>query len=111
MATNDLELMSVTELWDLHEQVLGKLREKIAAKQTKLDERLRRIGVTDVRHPYRAVLPKYQNPNEPRQTWSGRGRYPSWLTAQLLAGKRLDDFLIDRASMQQRRGYAKNGLR
>lgn len=103
MASNDLELMSVTELWDLHEQVLRKLREKIAAKQAKLDERLRRIGVASERHPYRPVRRKYQNPNDPRQTWSGRGRCPSWLTAELQSGKRLDDFLVDRTSMQLHR--------
>jgi DNA-binding protein H-NS len=102
MAGNDLELMSVSELWDLHEQILRKLREKIAAKQAKLDERLRRIGVAGERHPYRPVLPKYQNPNDPRQTWSGRGRHPYWhgsASRRQEAGR----FLIDRTSMQLHR--------
>lgn len=103
MASNNLELKSVSELWDLHEKVLRKLRERIAAKQARLDGRLRKIGVASVRHPYRAVVPKYQNPNNSRQTWSGRGRHPTWLAAELQAGKRLDDFLIDRTSMQLRR--------
>lgn len=27
----------------------------------------------------RALLPKYQNPNNPEQTWSGQGRLPKWM--------------------------------
>ncbi len=36
---------------------------------------------------------KYVNPRKPSQTWSGRGRRPAWLAAQLKAGKSLDRFL------------------
>ena len=31
------------------------------------------------------VPPKYRNPNDPSQTWTGRGRQPKWV-AELLAG-------------------------
>jgi DNA-binding protein H-NS len=49
------------------------------------------------------VLPKYQNPKDPSETWSGRGKQPRWLKAQLRAGKKLNDLLIDRSSAQRRR--------
>jgi DNA-binding protein H-NS len=39
-----------------------------------------------------SVLPKYQNPNNSAETWSGRGKQQRWLTAQLRFGKKLDDF-------------------
>ena len=39
------------------------------------------------RRPYPKVFPKYRNPKKPAETWSGRGKQPRWLTAQLRSGK------------------------
>jgi DNA-binding protein H-NS len=47
------------------------------------------------RRAYPTVLPKYQNSAEPHETWSGRGKQPRWLIAQLRSGKHLEDFRID----------------
>ena len=41
-----------------------------------------------------AVPPKYVNPENPMQTWSGRGRRPKWLDGALQSGKSLDDLAI-----------------
>lgn len=38
--------------------------------------------------------PKYANPADPTQTWTGRGRKPAWATAALAAGKSLDELAI-----------------
>ncbi len=35
----------------------------------------------------RTVAPKYRNPADPSQTWTGRGKRPRWVQAQLDAGK------------------------
>lgn len=35
---------------------------------------------------------KYRNPEDPKQTWTGRGKRPKWLNDALAAGKNLDDF-------------------
>ena len=40
------------------------------------------------------VAPKYRNPADPSQTWSGRGKRPRWFHAALKAGKREKDLLI-----------------
>lgn len=40
------------------------------------------------------VPPKYRNPANPEETWSGRGRQPRWLAALAAKGKPLDKFLI-----------------
>jgi len=40
------------------------------------------------------VAPKYRNPENPAETWAGRGLKPRWLTAAIKGGKDLDDFLI-----------------
>jgi DNA-binding protein H-NS len=34
---------------------------------------------------------KYRNPDDPEQTWAGRGRKPGWLVAALAQGKTLED--------------------
>ncbi|MBB1472844.1 MULTISPECIES: H-NS histone family protein [unclassified Luteimonas] len=40
------------------------------------------------------VAPKYRNPENPAETWTGRGMKPRWLAAQLAAGKSAEEFLI-----------------
>jgi len=42
----------------------------------------------------RKVEPKYRNPANPAETWTGRGKPPRWLAAELSNGKSKDDFLI-----------------
>lgn len=41
------------------------------------------------------VAPKYQDPDSGK-TWTGRGKSPSWLSAQLAAGRSKEEFLIQR---------------
>jgi DNA-binding protein H-NS len=38
--------------------------------------------------------PKYANPADPTQTWTGRGRKPNWLIEAMDAGKSLDDMAL-----------------
>ena len=40
------------------------------------------------------VAPKYRNPDNPSETWAGRGQQPKWLASRLTGGKTLEDFLI-----------------
>lgn len=40
------------------------------------------------------VAPKYRNPNNAEQTWTGRGRQPVWVAALLAEGKTLADLEI-----------------
>lgn len=40
------------------------------------------------------VAPKYQNPEDRRQTWTGRGRTPRWLAEKVKRGQSTADFLI-----------------
>ena len=42
----------------------------------------------------RTVPVKYLNPDNPGETWSGRGRKPKWLVAKLDKGKKITDFAI-----------------
>ncbi len=38
--------------------------------------------------------PKFRNPEDPVQTWSGRGRKPRWIVDAEAAGRDIQDFLI-----------------
>ena len=40
------------------------------------------------------VAPKYRNPDDAEQTWSGRGRKPRWFLDQIAAGKTPEDIAI-----------------
>ena len=40
------------------------------------------------------VAPKYRNPDNPKDTWTGRGKQPRWLAALTAKGRKLEDFLI-----------------
>ena len=95
--------MTTDELWHLHGEVASILARKIAEQKAKLEERLHflensnsAIGPKRPRRAYPRVLPKYQNPKNPAEKWAGRAKQPHWVRAQLRAGKKLDQFLIDR---------------
>ena len=42
----------------------------------------------------RTVAAKYANPDDPSETWTGRGRKPNWLVAKLGKGAKMDDFAV-----------------
>ena len=42
----------------------------------------------------RGVTPKYRNPDNPAETWAGRGRKPKWVEDQLTTGRQLSDMRI-----------------
>lgn len=46
------------------------------------------------RKPLGKVAPKYRNPSNPAETWSGRGKQPRWLAAYTGSGRSVDEFLI-----------------
>ena len=99
MKIADLKSMSVDELWSLHERVDSILSRKILEEKRRLDRRLWQITRPNLprgqaRRPYPPVYPKYRNPNQPSETWAGRGKRPVWLSAQLQSGRKLEDFRI-----------------
>jgi DNA-binding protein H-NS len=104
--TNDFEVLTADELYLLRLELAAVLRKKLVAEKNALEERLRQLRPPDdreitqsnARRPYPAVNPKFRNPDQPSETWSGRGKRPRWLDAQLKSGRRIDDFRIDRAA-------------
>ena len=52
-------------------------------------------------HPLkgRKVEPKYRDPDNPSQTWAGRGQPPKWLTGYESQGRGREEFLIGTATV------------
>lgn len=40
------------------------------------------------------IAAKYKNPENPLETWTGRGRKPKWVSDALASGKKLEDLAI-----------------
>ena len=109
MKATDINAMAVDELWTLHEEISSLLARRLAEEKSMLENRLRQlrssgpnVGAQRARRPYPRVLPKYRNPAQPAETWSGRGRQPRWLVAQLRSGKKIDEFRIQPSSGRAR---------
>jgi DNA-binding protein H-NS len=95
-----LKSMSVAELRSLRERVDAAIAEKVAARRHEVQAELSILARVDghrASHPYRRrgpVAPKYRNPKDASQTWSGRGLQARWLTEAMKSGKKLESFLI-----------------
>jgi DNA-binding protein H-NS len=102
MWDSKLKEMSIDELWDLHERVGAILSDKIENEKKKLEQQLNRLArrVTELsppipeRRPYPKVEAKFRNPDNPSETWSGRGKTPRWLARLIATGRKLDEFRI-----------------
>jgi DNA-binding protein H-NS len=105
MNENNLESMSIDELWEMYEEIGSVLAKRIKSKINRLEtlsEALERAphlqpAQASTRRSYPKVQPKFQNPERPFETWAGRGRQPHWVTELLQAGKNLDDCRINDA--------------
>ena len=106
MKCSDVEILSTEELWVLHQKVMATLKAKIIAENKVLEDRLSQLigrfrveqtSETTERRSYPTVFPKFRNPEQPSETWTGRGKKPRWLTAQLKSGKQINDFRIESA--------------
>ena len=98
----ELEKMTVDDLWDLYQRTIAILDRRLEAEknklQSQLDELGRRFGgfpkVVPKRRHYPKVVQRFRNPNDPSETWSGRGKTPRWALELLAAGRSLDEFRI-----------------
>ena len=100
MNERTLEVMPVNMLWALREKLDATLASKLLSEKRELERRLARLtgGNQKIRRPYPKVHPKYFNPENPSETWSGRGLKPKWFAAQLEVGRSVKDLsLSDRA--------------
>ena len=106
MAKTDINRMSYAELTKLETRLASLKAEKQSQERAAIKERLTAVAkqagfdIHDLFGRGRGgkggkVAPKYRNPKNPAETWTGRGRTPLWMAAAIKGNKaKRDDFLI-----------------
>jgi DNA-binding protein H-NS len=100
-----LEKMSYAELSELRSQVDRLIVEKQSSERSALRQKMadlardHGLSLDEVlgkgRKGKGSVAPKYREPKNPENTWTGRGRMPLWMVAATKSSKaKKDDFLI-----------------
>ena len=104
MAEISLHSLSIQELQALSRDIEGELKRRGDEERKKVLSQMKELAAS-VDMTLEEVIayssskktkgePKYQNPENPRQTWTGRGKRPSWIKAALEQGKSLDELRI-----------------
>jgi DNA-binding protein H-NS len=99
--TIDLEPLTISDL----EQLAKRVGQEIARKRAAGREWLERHGTRVVE----ADVPKYQNPNNAAQTWSGKGKQPKWVEEVLAQGYTLESLSTDDLRPVRRRSGRGSG--
>jgi DNA-binding protein H-NS len=103
-SSNDLDEMSYAELSKMQVRIerlkIEKQNEERAALRERILSMVKEAGF-EIKDIFGAggkskgsVAIKYRDPENPQNTWTGRGRMPRWLAAATKGGKvRREDFL------------------
>ena len=112
----NLKSMSIDQLVALREQVSETLGARVTDQRRALEAELSKLtrfqagsasSKSGSRRGAKApVAPKYRNPENPSETWAGRGLRPRWLSAAIKMGKKVDDFLISQRGDTPAEGYS-----
>jgi DNA-binding protein H-NS len=81
-----------------HRATIEKQLEAIGGSIASLGGKIARSGRGKSSLKGMKVPPKYRSPDG--ETWAGRGATPRWLKAAIKEGKRLEDFLIEKAGVK-----------
>ncbi|EOS8359305.1 H-NS histone family protein [Acinetobacter baumannii] len=104
----DISALSIQELKDLQvqaEELINLKKEQaIEDAYNQVNEiaegvgltinQLLEIGSQKFKKPRKVVEPRYRNQKNASETWTGRGKQPRWLVAEIEKGAKLEDFLI-----------------
>ena len=107
MAKPDISSLSSSELEELAAEIETRKRaveqenrqkalDEISAVAEKYGYSLKELMGGAVKRTRQSLQPKYRNPRKPNETWAGKGRVPTWLAKLEAAGKKREDYLIDK---------------
>jgi len=100
----DLKSLTSKQLNELQQDVVAALRERRQLAISQLREQFEDLAAAEGLTMEEVVgsqrgkwqrgpkTIKYRDPDHPRNTWSGRGRTPRWLSDKLRGGKSLQDY-------------------
>src|SRR3954453_17498246 len=110
----DVEQLGDQELHAMMSRIQGALHGRFSTRTQEFRELAREMGFTltltklgketsrrgtrpaQEEDRRRGVSAKYRNPDNPAETWAGRGLRPKWVADKLAQGASLDDLLINR---------------
>lgn len=100
--------MSLSELLKVKTKVESAIFQRIDAERRQLQKAMDRVetisernanrmkGLTRKPRKARKLPIRFRNPDNPEETWAGRGLRPRWLVAALKSRKRkLEDFAVE----------------
>ncbi len=97
MAPTDLTGYDLAELKGLLFDIEQEIKRRARDERDRARERIHALAA-DAGIPLDALVktapPRYRNPADSGQTWTGRGRQPRWIAEALASGRSLDDFKI-----------------
>jgi DNA-binding protein H-NS len=97
MAPIDLSGYDLAELKGLHFDIEQEIKRRLSDEREQARARIRALAA-QANIPLDALvkkaLPRYRNPADSGQTWTGRGRQPRWVAEALASGRSLDEFKI-----------------
>ena len=107
--TDRLSLAELQELkYHVQKKIDDRAKQERSALLEKMDEMAKKSGFggldalmgggsnEPVKAKRKPVEPKYRNPADADDTWSGRGRKPRWMEELLNAGGSMEDALIEK---------------
>lgn len=108
MAEIDLNNFSTSELEELAKSIDKELKRREIEKRRNVKAQIRELAASLGMTPEEVLgiesakkatykVPKYQNPDNPEQTWTGKGKRPAWLKEALAQGKSLEDLRVSQA--------------
>jgi len=106
MARKDLDKMSYAQLVAMEQRIARLKVEKQDAERAELRKKVTDFAkqhgfdirelIGGRRKGKGSVAVKYRDPDNPNNTWTGRGRMPRWMAEATKGGKaKRDDFLIN----------------
>ena len=104
-AAYNVRNLILTRIHELEQNII----EERAKFRAEVQARSKELGLTAADlfppEPRPKAPPKYQNPIDPKDTWSGKGKTPNWVKAALDSGKTLDDLLIPTPDIDPDAGF------
>ena len=109
-----LKSMSISKLVALKDQVEAALSSKVLEQRRALESELSKLGrfqagksTSKAARGLGAVAPKYRNPENPAETWAGRGLKPRWLDRGDQVRQEVEEFLIPGSAASKANGRKK----
>jgi DNA-binding protein H-NS len=101
MASFDLSGYNLAELKGLQFDIEREIQRRARDEREQARARIHALAA-DAGIPLDALVedralpgaPRYRNPADSAQTWTGRGRQPRWIAEALASGRSLDEFKI-----------------